>query len=61
MRRGLRFGQTRPSYHPNTLSRDLDWVLDQWRDSSPEVKMQLVLAKIRHEEKSEDESKKRVG
>ncbi|HWI50653.1 MAG TPA: hypothetical protein VNT01_00755 [Symbiobacteriaceae bacterium] len=60
MRRGLRVGQTRPAIQNNTMSRDLDWVLDQWRSSSPEVRQQLVLAKIRQEEKLSPESNKRI-
>jgi len=60
MRRGLKVGQTRPAMQNNTMSRDLDWVLDQWRSSSPEVRQQLVLAKIRQEEKQSPEATKRV-
>jgi hypothetical protein len=33
------------------MSRELDWLVDQWRDASPETRQQLVLEKIRREEK----------
>ena len=51
MRRGLKIGQTRPSVVNNGMRRDLDWLVDQWQDASPEARLQLVLSKIRHEEK----------
>lgn len=51
MRRYNKFLQARPSATTNSMSKDLDWVLDEWNTSSPEAKLQLVLAKIRHEEK----------
>jgi len=54
MRRGPRVGQTKPVMSNNTMSRELDWLLDQWQDSSPEARLQLVLAKIRQEEKLEE-------
>ena len=60
MRRGLKVGQARPVMQSSTMSRDLDWVLDQWRSSSPEARLQLVLAKIRQEEKLPHEPNKRV-
>lgn len=60
MRRGLRNGQAKPSPQTSTMSRDMDWMLDQWRTSSPEHKLQLVLAKIRAEEKLPHEPAKRV-
>ncbi|HYF95226.1 MAG TPA: hypothetical protein VD969_23695 [Symbiobacteriaceae bacterium] len=59
MRRGLKIGQTRPVMQSSTMSRKLDWVLDQWRSSSPEARLQLVLAKIREEEKLPHEPNKR--
>jgi hypothetical protein len=51
MRRHNKFLQARPSATTNAMSKDLDWVLDEWNASSPEAKLKLVLAKIRHEEK----------
>lgn len=60
MRRGLKAGQARPTVQTSTMSRDLDWVLDQWHSSTPEAKLQLVLAKIRQEEKMPHEPTKRV-
>lgn len=60
MRRGLRFRQDRTPVHNTGMSRDLDWVVDQWRASSPEMKLQLVLTKIRHEEKLPQETGKRA-
>ncbi|HWI61932.1 MAG TPA: hypothetical protein VNT75_08850 [Symbiobacteriaceae bacterium] len=60
MRRGMKVGQARPVAQTSTMSRDLDWVLDQWRSSSPETRLQLVLAKIRQEEKLPHEPNKRV-
>lgn len=56
MRRGLRPGQVRPTLRSTSMSRDLDWLVDRWEDSSPEVRMQLVLAKIRAEEKLPSDS-----
>jgi hypothetical protein len=56
----MKLGQARPVMQTSTMSRELDWVLDQWRDSSPEVRLQLVLAKIRQEEKLPQEPSKRV-
>lgn len=50
MRRGLKIGQTRPTTPSNTLGHEYDWMLEQWKSSSPEVRQQLVLAKIRQEE-----------
>lgn len=60
MRRGQRTGQAKPAPQTNTMSRDMDWLVDQWRTSSPENKLQLVLAKIRAEEKLPHEPNKRV-
>lgn len=60
MRRGLRPWQTRPTYGTNSMSKDLDWVLDQWKGSSEEVKLQLVLAKIRQEDKDAANEPKRA-
>lgn len=61
MRRHNKFLQVRPSATTNVMSKDLDWVLDEWTTSSPEAKLQLVLAKIRHEEKLPSDSGRRVG
>lgn len=60
MRRGLRIGQARPEAQTRNLGRELDWVVDQWNSSSSENKLQLVLAKIRQEEKLPHEPNKRV-
>lgn len=60
MRRGLKPWQTRPAVGANTMSKDLDWVLDQWKGSSEEVKLQLVLAKIRQEDKDSSRNPKRA-
>jgi len=38
---------------PSTMSRELDWLVDQWRVSSPEERLQIVLAKIRAEDRLE--------
>lgn len=51
MRRGLKVGQNRPAQQPSSMARELDWLLDEWRTSSPEARLQLVLAKIRQEDK----------
>jgi hypothetical protein len=61
MRRGTRVGQARPAVQTSTMSRDLDWLLDQWHTTSPEGRLQLVLAKIRQEEKLLQEPTKQVG
>lgn len=60
MRRGLKVGQSRPATGSNQLSRDLDSLLDQWSDASQEGKLQLVLAKIRLEEKAAREKREAV-
>lgn len=60
MRRGLKPWQTRPASSTNSMSKDLDWVLDQWKGSSQEVKLQLVLAKIRQEDKDSATGPKRA-
>jgi hypothetical protein len=39
------------------MSRDLDWLVDQWREARPEDRVNLVLAKIRAEEKIREESR----
>lgn len=41
----------KPSYTPTRMSRELDWLVDQWRTSRPEERLQIVLAKIRAEER----------
>lgn len=51
MRRPIKQKPKRNSLTPSTMSRDLDWLVDQWRTSRPEDRLQLVLAKIRAEEK----------
>lgn len=51
MRRPIKQKPETPRYAPTTMSRDLDWLVDQWRTSSPEDRLQIVLAKIRAEEK----------
>jgi hypothetical protein len=60
MRRGLKVGQSRPATGSNNLSRDLDWLVDQWSDSSREGKVQLVLAKIRLEDKMDRQKREAV-
>lgn len=60
MRRGQRIGQARPTVQTSTMSRDMDWLLDQWQASSAENKLQLVLAKIRQEEKLPHEPNRKV-
>ncbi|MFZ5817752.1 MAG: hypothetical protein ACOY93_21070 [Bacillota bacterium] len=51
MRRPIKQKPQKISYAPTTMSRDLDWLVDQWRVSRPEDRVQIVLAKIRAEEK----------
>ncbi|HYG58227.1 MAG TPA: hypothetical protein VD902_09230 [Symbiobacteriaceae bacterium] len=58
MRRGLRIGQAKPAVQTRNLGRELDWVVDQWNDSSAETRLQLILAKIRQEEKLPHEPNK---
>jgi hypothetical protein len=60
MRRGLKVGQTRPTTNSNQLSRDLDSLVDQWSDASPEGKVQLVIAKLRLEDKAAREKREAV-
>lgn len=60
MRRGPKVGQLRPTVHRNTMSRELDWLVDQWADSPADVKLQLVLAKIRAEENAEERDKRKI-
>jgi hypothetical protein len=60
MRRGLKIGQTRPVMGTNHMGKEMDWLLDQWNESSQDVKLQLVLAKIRAEEKSTKEGQRAV-
>jgi len=42
------------------MSRELDWLVDQWADSPADVKLQLVLAKIRAEENAEERDKRKI-
>lgn len=51
MRRRRPLNSKTPGATPSTMSRELDWLVDQWRDASPETRQQLVLEKIRREEK----------
>jgi hypothetical protein len=60
MRRGARIGQAKPEVQTSKMGRDMDWMLDQWNTSSPDGKLQLVLAKIRAEEKLLHEPNKKV-
>ncbi|HLN64501.1 MAG TPA: hypothetical protein VK464_23510 [Symbiobacteriaceae bacterium] len=60
MRRGARIGQAKPEMQTSKLGRDMDWMLDQWRTSSPEDRLSLVLAKIRAEEKLPHEPAKKA-
>ena len=53
MRRPIKQRPVRPEYGHTTMSRDLDWLVDQWRTSRPEERVQIVLAKIRAEERIE--------
>ncbi len=53
MRRPIRQRPVRREHMPSTMSRELDWLVDQWRVSSPEERLQIVLAKIRAEERLE--------
>lgn len=55
MRRPIRQRPVRPEHTHSTMSRELDWLVDQWRVSSPEERLQIVLAKIRAEERLEKE------
>lgn len=61
MRRRFQAGRNRPAVSNNQFSRDLDWLVDRWSESSPEVRLQLVLAKIRHEEKESEQQNRQVG
>lgn len=54
MRRPLRSKPQKPTYAPSTMSRELDWLVDQWRNTRPEDRLQVVLAKIRAEDKLAD-------
>lgn len=51
MRRHMKVNQARPEVATRTMSRELDWLLDEWQGSSPEEKQRLVLAKMKQEEK----------
>ncbi|HEY8346684.1 MAG TPA: hypothetical protein VIL07_05325 [Symbiobacteriaceae bacterium] len=61
MRRGIRPTQLKLNTRRSTMSRDLDWLVDQWNDSPADVKLQLVLAKIRAEESMEENQSRRTG
>jgi hypothetical protein len=54
MRRPMKHRPQKLSHAPSSMSRDLDWLVDQWRASRPEERLQIVLAKIRAEEKIAD-------
>ena len=51
MRRPIKHKPPKLQAAPTTMSRDLDWLVDQWRASRPEDRLQIVLTKIRAEEK----------
>lgn len=51
MRRPIKNRPAKPEFAPSSMSRELDWLVDQWRSSKPEERLQIVLAKIRAEEK----------
>lgn len=51
MRRPMKHRSQKMSSAPSTMSRDLDWLVDQWISSRPEDRLQIVLAKIKAEEK----------
>lgn len=51
MRRPIKNRPAKPTFSPSSMSRELDWLVDQWRSSKPEERLQIVLAKIRAEEK----------
>jgi len=53
MRRPIRAKAPKANFAPTTMSRELDHLVDQWRNSRPEDRLQIVLAKIRAEEKAE--------
>jgi septum formation topological specificity factor MinE len=53
VRRPIRHKAQRASHVPSTMSRELDWLVDQWQSSRPEERLQIVLAKIRAEERLE--------
>jgi hypothetical protein len=61
MRRSLRRVQVKPAAQSRTMTHEFDWMVDQWTGASPEMKLQLVLAKIRQEEKLSDSPAKRIG
>ncbi len=52
MRRPIKNRPQKPTFAATTMSRDLDFLVDQWRNSRPEDRVQIVLAKIRAEEKA---------
>jgi|GEM_PF-1431661 len=56
MRRPIKQRPVRPEFSTTTMSRELDWLVDQWQTSRPEERVQIVLAKIRAEERMEEEA-----
>ncbi len=61
MRRPIRQRPIRPEYSPGTMSRELDWLVDRWQSSRPEERLQIVLAKIRAEERLEEERREELA
>lgn len=61
MRRPIRQRPVRPEPASGTMSRELDWLVDQWQSSRPEERLQIVLAKIRAEERLEEERQKALA
>lgn len=59
MRRPMKIGQAKPAVATRTLGREMDWLLDQWNTASASDRLQLVLAKIRQEEKLPHEPNRR--
>lgn len=51
MRRPIKQRPQKVAFGATTMSRELDWLVDQWRDSRPEERLSIVLAKIRAEER----------
>lgn len=57
MKRPIRQRPTRPEHKVRSLRPELDWLVDRWQSSSLEERLQLVLAKIRAEERLEEEQR----
>lgn len=51
MRRPVKNKPPKLGYAAKTMNRELDWLVDQWRTSRPEDRLQIVLAKIKAEER----------